>query len=429
MSKSSLNLSRNSTSNARSSTSVDNNVAVDSVLNDLLTIELIPTLRTSTEEEMKRDDRDITEESVDEELTKKLKQVGTSIGHTVAERIKQTREPLNDNLEVIKLLCKEIWTFIYGKQLDNLRTNHKGTFVLHDNSYRPLVNLSSSDEINNRKFLSIQLETFTFFLLSTKMSTDKLQSTSWADDVDETIAAPEPQIKTITTPDSDVITTIEVLADRKTWPKFGLEKGKPAGPDRATTTVGENVVLKLSAGNDSAVEEPSEEQLMKERLKSKKIVCRLCKGDHFTTKCPYKSTLGDLDSAQDSTQTPDESNANQGTAAAATSTGKYIPPSQRAGARASGAGPGGPSRDEYPTLRVTNVSEDTHEDDLRELFRRFGRVQRVFIGRDRETRASKGFAFVSFELRSDAEKALEKVNGMGYDNLILSVQWSQPRDK
>lgn len=109
------------------------------------------------------------------------------------------------------------------------------------------------------------------------MSTDKLQSTSWADDVDETIAAPEPQIKTITTPDSDVITTIEVrtlpdgkrvqvtrkfkkvlkksnvnqaVADRKTWPKFGLEKGKPAGPDRATTTVGENVVLKLSAGND-----------------------------------------------------------------------------------------------------------------------------------------------------------------------------------
>ena len=61
MSKSSLNLSRNSTSNARSSTSVDNNVAVDSLLNDLLTIELIPTLRTSTEEEMKRDDRDITE--------------------------------------------------------------------------------------------------------------------------------------------------------------------------------------------------------------------------------------------------------------------------------------------------------------------------------------------------------------------------------
>lgn len=108
------------------------------------------------------------------------------------------------------------------------------------------------------------------------MSNEKLQSTSWADDVDETIAAPQPQIKTIKSPDSDIITTIEVrtlpdgkrvqvtrkfrktlkksnvnhaVAERKNWPKFGLEKGKPPGPDRATTTVGENVILKLSQGN------------------------------------------------------------------------------------------------------------------------------------------------------------------------------------
>lgn len=39
------------------------------------------------------------------------------------------------------------------------------------------------------------------------------------------------------------------VAERKTWAKFGLEKGSKPGPDRATTTVGENVYLKLSAGN------------------------------------------------------------------------------------------------------------------------------------------------------------------------------------
>ena len=39
------------------------------------------------------------------------------------------------------------------------------------------------------------------------------------------------------------------VAERKTWSKFGQEKGKKPGPDRATTTVGENVSLKLSAGN------------------------------------------------------------------------------------------------------------------------------------------------------------------------------------
>ncbi len=39
------------------------------------------------------------------------------------------------------------------------------------------------------------------------------------------------------------------VAERQKWNKFGLEKGNKAGPDRATTTVGENVALKISAGN------------------------------------------------------------------------------------------------------------------------------------------------------------------------------------
>jgi translation initiation factor 3 subunit G len=39
------------------------------------------------------------------------------------------------------------------------------------------------------------------------------------------------------------------VAERAKWAKFGAEKGKPAGPDRATTTISENVTLKLSAGN------------------------------------------------------------------------------------------------------------------------------------------------------------------------------------
>lgn len=108
--------------------------------------------------------------------------------------------------------------------------------------------------------------------------------------------------------------------------------------------------------------------------------------------------------------------------------GKYVPPSMRFGA-GRGAGesmgrPGG-SRDDLPTLRVTNISEDTQENDLRELFGGFGRVARVYVGRDRETGAGKGFAFVSFEDRAHAQKAMEKVHGKGYDNLILSVQWSR----
>jgi len=39
------------------------------------------------------------------------------------------------------------------------------------------------------------------------------------------------------------------VAERQKWSKFGAEKGSKPGPDRATTTVGENVTLKLSMGN------------------------------------------------------------------------------------------------------------------------------------------------------------------------------------
>lgn len=113
---------------------------------------------------------------------------------------------------------------------------------------------------------------------------------------------------------------------------------------------------------------------------------------------------------------------------AATTGGKYVPPSMRGagGVRAPGESMRGPgNRDDLPTLRVTNISEDTQENDLRELFGGFGKVARVYVGRDRETGAGKGFAFVSFEDKAAAQKAIDKVNGRGYDNLILSVQWSR----
>ncbi len=66
----------------------------------------------------------------------------------------------------------------------------------------------------------------------------------------------------------------------------------------------------------------------------------------------------------------------------------------RAGARGAGESmrrPGG-ARDDLPTLRVSNLSQDASDSDVRDLFSRFGRVERVYIGRDRDTRVGKGFA-------------------------------------
>jgi translation initiation factor 3 subunit G len=105
-----------------------------------------------------------------------------------------------------------------------------------------------------------------------------------------------------------------VVAERKQWAKFGADKGKKPGLDNATTTVAERVDLKLSAGNKGRSlpvlywslapatnpllqhqeVEVDESAQMKEKLGTKKIMCRLCKGDHFTSKCPHRAVLAPL---------------------------------------------------------------------------------------------------------------------------------------
>lgn len=118
------------------------------------------------------------------------------------------------------------------------------------------------------------------------------------------------------------------------------------------------------------------------------------------------------------------------------SSGKYVPPSAR-GKGGSGSGglaamaarmgdkPVQDNRDQN-TIRVTNISEDTTEADLQALFQPFGRISRVYLAKDKETMQSRGFAFVSFVHREDAARAMDKLQGYGYDHLILKLEWARP---
>lgn len=78
-------------------------------------------------------------------------------------------------------------------------------------------------------------------------------------------------------------------------------------------------------------------------------------------------------------------------------------------------------------LRITNLTTDATESDLSDLLGHFGRMTRVFIVKDHVTRQSRGFAFVTFLKRKDAEMALETLNGHPYGYLILKVEWAKPR--
>ncbi|RKP12231.1 eukaryotic translation initiation factor 3 subunit G-domain-containing protein, partial [Piptocephalis cylindrospora] len=125
------------------------------------------------------------------------------------------------------------------------------------------------------------------------------------------------------------------VAERKKWEKFGAEKGHPPGPDKDTTIVGEAIFLKLILGGRAVQEEPDDDAKLKEQLKGKKILCRICKGGHFTTKCPFKDTLKPLDELEGSPSSGDTSGAAASGAPASaglqkpSSTGRYVPPSAR----------------------------------------------------------------------------------------------------
>lgn len=52
------------------------------------------------------------------------------------------RPRFSDHLEAIKFICKDFWSELFKKQIDNLKTNHRGTFVLQDNRFRWLTRMS-----------------------------------------------------------------------------------------------------------------------------------------------------------------------------------------------------------------------------------------------------------------------------------------------
>eukprot|EP00899_Mesostigma_viride_P021306 jgi/Mesvir1/29177/Mv20966-RA.1 len=52
------------------------------------------------------------------------------------------RPRFGDHLDVIKFLCKEVWAELFKKQVDNLRTDNHGRYVLQDNTFRWLGHVS-----------------------------------------------------------------------------------------------------------------------------------------------------------------------------------------------------------------------------------------------------------------------------------------------
>ncbi|KAB8349462.1 hypothetical protein FH972_023489 [Carpinus fangiana] len=80
------------------------------------------------------------EEELREAVFYRLETLGYRVGLGVVESL-SAQAPLPSAtapLDTIKFLCKDLWTAVFRKQIDNLKTNHRGVFVLTDNSFAPL---------------------------------------------------------------------------------------------------------------------------------------------------------------------------------------------------------------------------------------------------------------------------------------------------
>ncbi|KAF8554539.1 transport protein particle component [Imleria badia] len=79
----------------------------------------------------------------DEGVRTRLEAIGLHVGGNFVERLCRDRPLFGDSLDAIKFVCKELWVSCWDKQVDNLRTNHRGVFVLQDNTFKPISRISS----------------------------------------------------------------------------------------------------------------------------------------------------------------------------------------------------------------------------------------------------------------------------------------------
>ena len=78
-------------------------------------------------------------------------------------------------------------------------------------------------------------------------------------------------------------------------------------------------------------------------------------------------------------------------------------------------------------LYVGNLSFNTSNQDLTELFGTVGNVESANIIEDRETGRSRGFGFVEMSSQSEGEEAISQLNGKEVDGRELKVNEAKPQ--
>ncbi len=80
-------------------------------------------------------------------------------------------------------------------------------------------------------------------------------------------------------------------------------------------------------------------------------------------------------------------------------------------------------------LFVGNLSFNTTEGDILDLFKQAGNVATCELIMDKFTNKSRGFAFVQMGTQEEATKAIADLNGKELDGRALTVNEAKPREE
>lgn len=198
---------------------------------------------------------------------------------------------------------------------------------------------------------------------------------------------------------------------RRQWRPFGKDQSEDE--KREATNMDEEIFMQFINQKDT---QATEDDPWAKALEANKSLfkCRNCAGNHATSQCPLGARPDDLAN--------DLSSLSLNKAGA--TTGKYVPRAQRMELEGTAVSNSMSMRlrEDFNTIRVTNLPPEMQDSDIKDLFGQVGRIQRIFLARDKYTGTSRGYAFVSFDNHQHALTAVNTFNGFGYANLILKVE-------
>lgn len=78
---------------------------------------------------------------------------------------------------------------------------------------------------------------------------------------------------------------------------------------------------------------------------------------------------------------------------------------------------------------IANLSFRVENDDLNKLFEEYGEVASAKVITDKFSGRSRGFGFVEMNDETQANKAIEELNGVELDGKVIAVSTARPREE